>query len=259
MHALVAATTAISNIAIGKDALAACTTGEKNVVVGSNAADGLTTANRNTAIGNFCMGNGTITGSNNTAVGDNALRSVTSGTINTVIGHEAGYNLTTGSNNLFLGHDAGTANGPSGSHTTHSNRIVLGDNDIDTFNCKVSLSATSDKRDKADITDFTKGLDIVNALRPVTYKWDMRSKYSNDLSVTPDGTHKKEKTEIGLIAQEVETIEKANGYSTDENNHLLITKSTDGLHYGLRYERLIPILVNAIKELSTKVTTLEAG
>ena len=87
----------------------------------------------------------------------------------------------------------------------------------------------------------------------------MRSNYSSDLSVTPDGTHKSEKTEIGLIAQEVETVEKANGYGTDENNRLLISKSTDGLHYGLRYERLVPILVNAIKELSTKVTALEAG
>ena len=106
---------------------------------------------------------------------------------------------------------------------------------------------------------FTKGLDIINSLRPVTYKWDMRSDYSDDLSVTPDGTHKKEKTEVGLIAQEVETVEKANGYSTDQNNSLFISKSIDGLHYGLKYERLVPVLVNAIKELSAKVTALEAG
>jgi len=29
--------------------------------------------------------------------------------------------------------------------------------------------------------------------------------------------------------------------------------------YGMKYERLVPILVNAIKELSAKVTALEAA
>ena len=135
----------------------------------------------------------------------------------------------------------------------------MGNNNITNFHCKVSITATSDKRDKADITDFTKGLDIVNSLRPVTYKWDMRSNYSDDLSVIPDGTHKKDKVEIGLIAQEVETVEKANGYSTDENNRLFISKSTDEKNYGLIYERLVPVLINAIKELSAKVTALETA
>jgi len=31
------------------------------------------------------------------------------------------------------------------------------------------------------------------------------------------------------------------------------------MSYGMKYERLIPILVNAIKELSAKVTALEAA
>ena len=85
----------------------------------------------------------------------------------------------------------------------------------------------------------------------------MRSNYSNDLSVTPDGTHKKERIEVGLIAQEVETVEKANGFGTDENDRLFISLSKDGKNYGLRYERLVTVLVNAIKELSAKNTALE--
>jgi len=31
------------------------------------------------------------------------------------------------------------------------------------------------------------------------------------------------------------------------------------MSYGIKYERLVPILVNAVKELSAKVTALEAG
>jgi len=199
------------------------------------------------------------TGAGNTALGQRAGESTTTGNDNVTLGREAGRDTTTGSNNLFLGKGAGLSNAPNGQHTHHSNRIVLGDNNITNAHIKVSFTVTSDERDKADINDFTKGLDIVNALRPVTYKWDMRSNYSNDLSVTPDGSKKSNRTEIGLIAQEVETVEKANGYGSSQNDCLFIDKSDNEKHYGLRYQRLIPVLVNAIKELSVKVKALETG
>ena len=271
-------TTGNYNLAAGDGAMRKNTTGEYNVVLGSNAGNQFTgtgnsyigfysgkdsdTGNYNTAVGYYAFSsnqNGTTSGSYNTAIGYQTLYVVSTGSGNTAVGDQSGYNLTTGSNNLFLGQEAGTASAPAGTHVSASDRIVLGNNSITDAHIKVSFTATSDERDKADITDFTKGLDIINSLRPVTYKWDIRSDYSDDLSVTPDGTHKKEKTEVGLIAQEVETVEKANGYSTDQNNSLFISKSIDGLHYGLKYERLVPVLVNAIKELSAKVTALEAG
>ena len=87
----------------------------------------------------------------------------------------------------------------------------------------------------------------------------MRSNYSKDYSIDPDGSKKSDKLEIGLIAQEVEIVEKTNGYATSENDRLFITKTKNERHYSLTYERLIPVLINAIKELSTKVTALEAG
>ena len=137
----------------------------------------------------------------------------------------------------------------------------MGDNGVSTFACNVSLTATSDSRDKTDITSFTKGLDIINALRPVTYRWDNRTRYGTEAEPlgTPDGTKKSQKLNIGLIAQEVETVEKANGYATSYDDLLFVNKSTDEKHYGLQYERLIPVLINAVKELSAKVTALEAG
>jgi hypothetical protein len=207
------------------------------------------------------MGNGTITGSNNTAVGDNAARSLTSGTINTVIGHEAGYNLTTGDNNTLIGHDAGTANSPSGNQVTGSNVVCLGDNNVQFLCAATSTITTSDARDKTDVQDFSQGLSWINSLRPVTYKWDRRSWYGTKEEPygTPDGSKKQSRTHVGFLAQEVLEIEKANGYGDNNDNSLLVTLNNDGMGYGIGYERLVPMLVNAIKELSTKVTALEAG
>ena len=62
-----------------------------------------------------------------------------------------------------------------------------------------------------------------------------------------------------LKSLEVLEIEKANGYGDNNDNSLLVTLNNDGMGYGIGYERLVPMLVNAIKELSTKVTALEAG
>ena len=39
---------------------------------------------------------------------------------------------------------------------------------------------------------------------------------------------------------------------------LAVNLSEDGKRYGLKYERLVPVLVNAIKELSAKNEALEA-
>ena len=44
-----------------------------------------------------------------------------------------------------------------------------------------------------------------------------------------------------------------------KDDMLVVNLNEDGTAYGLKYERFVPILVNAIKELSAKVTALEAG
>ena len=131
------------------------------------------------------------------------------------MGRAAGSSLTTGSSNTFIGYRAGTSNGPGGAIVTDSNVVVIGDNNSGPYYVRNSFTVTSDERDKTDITDFTKGLNIINALRPVTYKWDMRSNYDDR---TPDGTKKGTSTEIGLIAQEVLAVEKANGYASSNDD-----------------------------------------
>jgi len=201
------------------------------------------------------------TGSSNIAVGVSALLSCTTGELNTSIGRSAGGNISTGSNNIMIGKNAGLSTSPSGSVSTGSNNVVLGDNNISNLFCADTSISSSDSRDKTDITNFTIGLDWIKALRPVTYRWDRRTWYGSESEPfgTPDGSKKRDRLHIGFLAQEALEVEKANGYGTSNDDSLVVNLTDDGMSYGMKYERLVPILVNAIKELSAKVTALEAG
>ena len=208
-----------------------------------NAAQNLTSANYNTAIGY------------------NASRDLTTGNDNTTVGINAGLELTTGTNNLILGTNSGRASSPSGSITTAHNNVVLGNNSIENLFCADTSISSSDSRDKTDIVDFTKGLDWIKALRPVTYRWDRRTWYGTDAEPygTPDGSKKRARLHVGFLAQEALAVEKANGYGSSNDDSLVVNLTEDGISYGMKYERLVPILVNAIKELETRLVAVEAA
>ena len=111
----------------------------------------------------------------------------------------------------------------------------------------------------------TKGLDWIKALRPVTYRWDRRTWYgtgvegeSDEFYGTPDGSKKRTRLHVGFLAQEALAVEKANGYGSSNDDSLVVNLTEDGMSYGMKYERLVPVLVNAIKELTAKNTALEA-
>ena len=115
----------------------------------------------------------------------------------------------------------------------------------------------------SQIISIAISLGWIKSLRPVTYKWDKRSWYLGEdetdiTTVTRDGSKKRSQVNIGFIAQEVLDIEKANGFGDTKDNMLAVNLSEDGKRYGLKYERLVPVLVNAIKELSAKNEALEA-
>jgi hypothetical protein len=82
------------------------------------------------------------------------------------------------------------------------------------------LNSSSDKRLKKNIKTVTSALDTVNALRGVTFEWK-------------EGSGKA----VGLIAQEVQEV-LPEIVSSDDNGYL-----------GIRYNNVIGVLVEAIKEL----------
>jgi len=71
---------------------------------------------------------------------------------------------------------------------------------------------------------------------------------------TPDGSKKRNKKHIGFLAQDVLAVE---GNPT-KDDMLVVNLNEDDTAYGLKYERLVPVLVNAINELSAQNEALVA-
>jgi hypothetical protein len=109
------------------------------------------------------------------------------------------------------------------------------------------VESLSDVRIKKDIEDLTDGLDVVNQLRPRTYRLNGKGEMSEDEG-DPDDV-----TRYGFIADEVLSV--ASQYVT------ILPGKIGGVKYddvkSMGKTRLIPMIVKAIQELSTKVTALE--
>jgi len=59
------------------------------------------------------------------------------------------------------------------------------------------------------------------------------------------------------MAQDVLALEQEIGFGNNKNDMLFTMLNADDTAYGLKYERLVPVLVNAIKELSDRVKEVE--
>jgi len=213
---------------------------------------------QNTAVGHLALTT-CGDGNNNTACGREALKLTTGGN-NTAVGRAAGEDVTSGDNNLCLGIDAGRSGSPSGAIGAGSNNVVLGDNNISNLYCADTSISSSDARDKTDVEDFKHGLSWITELRPITYRWDKRSWYADEDGNwgTPDGSKKRDRLHLGFLAQEAVEVEKKHGYADKKDNMLAVNLNEDNTAYGYKYERLVPVLVNAIKELSAKNDELAA-
>ena len=91
---------------------------------------------------------------------------------------------------------------------------------------------TSDITLKDNIQPITNAVEKVLSISGNTFDWNSASG--------------KEGSDTGVIAQEVDAL-----------NLPGITTIRDDGTYAVRYERLVPVLIEAIKELSAKVDNLE--
>ena len=95
---------------------------------------------------------------------------------------------------------------------------------------------TSDKTLKENITPITNALDKIKSLTGNTFKWKSDVEYHGG------------KDDVGVIAQEVEALGLPN-----------LTVDREGGTKAVQYTKLIAILIEAVKELSTKVSALEGS
>lgn len=116
--------------------------------------------------------------------------------------------------------------------------------------------ATSDKRSKKEINPFTKGLETLRLINPVSFKYNGRF-----------GTNNEDRTHIGLIAQEVQQYAPEmvleNTYQEIETSYSDETGTVEKVIAEERYLSVDPseltyILINAAKELQEKVEKLES-
>jgi hypothetical protein len=121
---------------------------------------------------------------------------------------------------------------------------------------------TSDEREKKDIINTDLGLDFINKLRPVSYKWKVGQNevVSEFDGMNEDGTPKYKsvvkpregkRTHYGLIAQEVESLLDGKDFGGFVHD-----KETDIM--GLRYDQFVPLLIKSIQELNTKLDAANA-
>ena len=284
--ALSANTTGNYNTANGYQSLYSNTTGTLNTAVGSSALYNNTTGGENIAIGTSTLYYNT-TGANNTAVGKDALQSnttgngnigtgyraglaVTTGSNNILIGYRAGYyatNLTTGSNNILIGaysrtagtSDKGYAIGYDVAGSTNTITIGYGTDDIRTTHGSTSWATVSDERYKKDIVDSTAGLSLVNALQPRTFKYKTLGELPTTFNAyKADSTEvfKNSVTNHGFIAQEVKAAIDADASIKD--GFVMWNDTRPDGSQEVAEAALIPILVKAIQELSSKNDALEA-
>ena len=248
-----------NNTVLGEGAANALTTGNDNVVIGSTAMDSNTDGNDNVAIGYNALGSET-SGDRNTAIGYEALKSQnqTFSAHNTAIGYQADDTTVTGFQRTALG--ALTGRTGTGSNITNvgysaiessnsaSNEVTLGNSSVATLRCAVtSITSLSDERDKTDIKDLEYGLAFIDALQPREFVWNNRAETNKDGEEFFSSN--KGKKDFGFIAQEVKEL---------DNDTLRLVYEENPEKLELSYGKLVPVLVQAIKELKAEIELLKS-
>jgi hypothetical protein len=204
-------------------------------VVTAVAARALTESVSDTSTGTFAVYN-----SKNIAVG--ATVSI-SGIIRTVVGvdHTTNYIKVT----PFFSTPASDLTPGNILTFTNPHNNPVGDLRINgdiyaTGNITAYAASPSDARLKENVTTITNAVSIVNSLRGVYYDWT--DAYLASLNFSP----LMPKSDTGVIAQEVQEVIPQ-----------LVTMKANG-ELGVRYEKFAGMFIEAIKELSAQVVSLQA-
>jgi len=134
-------------------------------------------------------------------------------------------------NAFFLGHHSVSGNFGctgliSGSDGLNITGAITATGDITAF-------YTSDKRLKENITPIPNALEKVASISGNTFDWNDKTD--------------KVGSETGVIAQEIKALGLPDTVTTREDGYMAV-----------RYEKLVPLLIEAIKELSAKVDAMES-
>jgi hypothetical protein len=264
-------TTGFQNTAVGHASLQRNSIGVSNAAFGPNALTYNTTGGANTALGAGALTCNTI-GCALVAVGANANQCNNTGNNNVSVGVNSLYRSTTGSNNTAVGTSAfsGNVNYINSSafgydaQPTNSNQITLGGLDGSNNLPAVrggTYATISDCRDKADIRPTVLGLEFVNKVQPVDYKWDMRAAYYVDetyvdedgvektsrVPVPRDGSKKRNRYHHGVIAQQIKQVIDETGVDFAGYHDDKFTGGEDIMAVG--YDEFIAPLIKSVQEL----------
>lgn len=218
-----------------------------NVGVGSGSAKSLVKGTSNTAVG-FDAGRDVVDGSNNVFVGSGAGRFLKNGHGNLAIGYLSGNLWVDGTN---MENASGVVTIGQHSRASANNQMQLGSPAVTTY-AYGAVQDRSDMRDKADVRDTVLGLEFIEKLRPVDFKWDFRDDY--EAGSNRDGSKKRGRYHHGLIAQEVQKVIGDSGVDFGGFQDHTLNGGSDVLTIG--YGELIAPLIKAVQELSAKVDEL---
>jgi hypothetical protein len=264
-------------ISLNTDKLEASFTGNSNLVTLGTITTGTWNA---TTIATLYGGTGLTSFTNGGAVYATSTSALTTGTLPVASGG-SGLTSSGGSGFLLIGNSSNTFTAATLTGTVNRITVTNGSGSI-TISAPQDIATTSnpqfgslgigtaasgtageiratnqitsyysDERLKEDIVEITDALEKVMQLRGVTYKPN---------SIAESLGYKKQ-NEVGVIAQDVEKVlpEAVKPAPFDimlfENTEI----SKSGENYKtVQYEKLVPLLIEAIKELNDKVKMLES-
>ncbi|WP_264521870.1 tail fiber domain-containing protein [Flavobacterium sp. N1994] len=239
------------NTAVGSSSLAALNGGARNTAVGALALSGV---NGNASLDNVAVGHNALPGGGtidqSVAIGSNALSgSGTGSTRSTAIGYNAGNAISTSIDNVIIGWSAqgsgATARNQivvgAGASANADNTITLGNGSITTLRCQATtITALSDRRDKADIVTLAEGIEFIKKLKPVTFTWNTRDKSKVGAKAA------------GFIAQDLLDLQQKSAIG--ENLDLVTYNNPERLE--ARYGNLLPVIVKGIQEQQEEIEAL---